>query len=144
MLLRGSSVLIPFPSIQEEIDHICETAVASFHKGFSDMLPAPMDVVETKEAYLCQIDVPGLRSEDLEISIADNVLTIQGKQVEESSNEGRYRISERRRRAFQRQIRLGRGIDIEHIKAQLKDGVLTITLPKAEEVRERRIEINVS
>lgn len=142
MFLITSSMLAPIAMLQHELDRICEDACLSLRSRVDGT--ASMDVVETDEAFQCRVDVPGMSAENLEVSFNNGVLEIRGKQEEDRSNDGRYLIAERRRRSFRRILQIEKTIDADRIEAILKDGVLTVTLPKAADARERRIPVKTS
>jgi HSP20 family protein len=102
----------------------------------------PLDVIENEEAYLVKANIPGIDPKDIEITFTNNVLTIKGEvKSEEEVNETRYHMRERRFGAFSRSISLGDRINSDKIAAAYENGVLTLSLPKAEEIKPKRIEI---
>ena len=106
-----------------------------------------VDVHESKDELVLQAELPGLGSEDVELSVENGVLTISGekKQSREEGEEGsEYHLVERRYGRFERRFSLPRSVDPEKVKAEFANGVLTITLPKAEAAKPRRIEIKTS
>jgi HSP20 family protein len=104
----------------------------------------PADVHETADAIHVSIEVPGLKSQDIELTIENGVLTVAGeKKVEREENrEQNYRLYERRYGRFERSFRVPSNVRTDQVSANYEDGVLRITLPKTEEARPRRIEIN--
>jgi len=111
-----------------------------------NMLRIPeADVVETETEIRVVAELPGLRPEDVDLSLENNVLTISGEKREERTEgqDGRtWHLSERRYGKFSRSFLLPRDVDAERIEAQFQDGLLTITIPKSEKARRRRISIN--
>lgn len=107
-------------------------------------LPA-IDVVERKDAFVLFAELPGIRQTDIEIVFEQNVLTLRGVKHTAAgagdSNELRVFTAERASGAFERGIRLPDSIDRASIAAEFSDGVLTITMPKAQAAQPRRIEI---
>ena len=102
-----------------------------------------LDVAETDDAYVITASLPGVAPEDVEITLADNVLTIKGETSKvEESEEQQYHIRERRFGRFVRSITLPTAVDADHVEAVSENGVLTLTLPKTEEVKPKRIEIH--
>jgi HSP20 family protein len=100
------------------------------------------EVKETKDAYVFKADVPGVADADVEIQMTGNVLTIAGQRRQESTHEGeRYFAIERGYGQFSRAFALPDGTDSEHITADLKEGVLTVRVPKRPEVQPRKITI---
>jgi len=106
-----------------------------------DWMPA-VDLAQTDEALIVKAEVPGLKADEIELAVQDNTLTISGekKDVAEESGEHYYHV-ERRYGSFHRSITLPSDVDATKIDAKCTDGVLTITLPKAEETKPHRIEI---
>ena len=104
-----------------------------------------IDVVEQKDAYVMYAELPGVDASQVDISFEQNVLTIRGtkRSVLETSNEGELRVyaSERVTGSFERSIRLPEFVDGDRISADFNNGLLTITVPKAQAAQPRRIEI---
>jgi HSP20 family protein len=105
----------------------------------------PAEVVETEDEIRFDIEAPGFRTEDLEITLENNVLTIAGEKKLEQS-EGRkdtdYRLFERRYGRFQRSFTVPPTVRGDDCQADYRDGVLTVRLPKSEEARPRRIQVS--
>lgn len=102
------------------------------------------DLVETEEGYRLSMELPGMSEQDVEIKVTDGMLTLRGEKSEERKEEKKdYHMSERRFGSFQRSFTLPRGVDADKIGAAFSDGVLTVTLPKSQEAKqkERRIEV---
>jgi len=101
------------------------------------------DVKETKDGFLFKADLPGLKEEDAEISVTGNRLTISGKRDVEEQKEGEnHYLIERTFGTFSRSFTLPDSADTDKIKASMKDGVLTLNIPKRTESQPRRISIN--
>lgn len=104
----------------------------------------PLDVVESDDAFIVTASVPGMNADDLDITITDNVLTIKGEyKADKTVEEGQYHIRERRYGSFGRSISLPVTVDADGVDASYENGVLTLTVPKAEEVKPRRIAVKV-
>jgi HSP20 family protein len=102
----------------------------------------PLDVSETDDAFVVKASIPGVNPDNVEITFTDNVLTIKGEvKAEEEIKDARYHLRERRFGSFVRSVSLGSRIDNEKINAGYENGVLTLTLPKASEVKPKRIAI---
>lgn len=100
------------------------------------------EVKETKEAYLFSADLPGVKEEDLEITITGNVLSITGKRVAEKEEKGdRFYAFERSYGTFTRAFTLPEGVDLEHVRAEKKDGVLTLAVAKLPEALPKKIQV---
>lgn len=104
-----------------------------------------VDVSETENEYHVRADLPGVKKDDLDISIQDGMLTINAETREEKKEEkeGRVIRQERRYGKFVRSMRLGDAVNVGNIKASYKDGVLDLVLPKTEKVKPKKISVNV-
>lgn len=108
----------------------------------ADAFVPRFDVKETKDGYVFRADVPGVRESDIDISVTGNVMTVTGRREAERLNEGdQYYRMERSSGEFSRSFSLPDGTDLENVKADLKDGVLTLTVAKKPEVQPRKIQI---
>ncbi|MBP1777645.1 MAG: Heat shock protein Hsp20 [candidate division NC10 bacterium] len=104
-----------------------------------------MDVVETKDGITLKVEVPGMKQEDINISLEDNTLTVKGERKHESEvNDEGYTRFERSYGTFQRSVALPPTVDAERVKATYKDGVLEIQLPKKEEARPKAIKVEAA
>jgi HSP20 family protein len=118
-----------------------EAALGAEYRGVSSFAPT-FDVKETKEAYVFRADLPGVKEEDLEISLTGNRLAISGHREQESREQGEtYYATERSYGAFSRAFTLPEGVDGENVRAELKNGVLHVNVPKKPEVQPRRISV---
>jgi HSP20 family protein len=103
-----------------------------------------MDVLEDKEQFIIKADLPGLKKEDIRVSCENGILTIEGERNSENEDRGRdHHKIERSYGRFVRSLNLGQVVDQAKIKAQYKDGVLELTLPKTERAKPRAIDIKV-
>lgn len=105
---------------------------------------APTEVRETGDALLFAIELPGMRPEDIELTVENSVLTVSGEKKferEAEADEGEYRLFERRYGRFSRSFSLPNTVDANNVDASYDNGVLTVRLPKSETARPRRIEI---
>jgi HSP20 family protein len=139
-LMEPSPVWEPFRMMRDLLrwDPFRELeAFAPVGRGF---VPS-FDVSETKDAYLICADLPGVKEEDLEVSMTENRLQVSGRRDEQrEQDEGeRYYTYERSFGAFTRSFVLPPGADADNIHAELKDGVLRVTVGKRPEVQPRRI-----
>lgn len=98
-----------------------------------------VDVFEDGEAFVVQAELPGMTLEDVNVGVENDLLTLAGER--KSEREDGHAIRERWYGAFSRSFKLPRTVDVEKIDATLKDGVLTVRLPKRESVKPRRIEV---
>jgi len=109
------------------------------------LVPAT-DVVEREHEYVVRAELPGVRKEDIDITVQDGVLTINAEsKVEHEEKEGdRIIRQERRYGKYVRSMQLGAQIDQTRVAANYKDGVLELTLPKSEAVKPRKIDVSLS
>lgn len=106
-----------------------------------DLTPA-IDVSETDGAIVVKASLPGVKAEDVDISINDGVLTVKGERKSEEKTEGEdYYRQEILYGSFSRSVPLPSRVNHEQAEAEFNDGVLTVKLPKAEEVRPKQIKI---
>ena len=104
-------------------------------------LPA-VDVFDTKEAVVLKAELAGMKPDDIQIEVEDNVLTIKGeRRFAEKVEEDRYYRIERRFGSFQRSLALPQGVKADDIQASYEDGILEVRVPKAEEEQPRKITV---
>ncbi len=133
-------------NVQRDINRLMDDmwTVQHSHYGLKDWMPR-VDVEERENDFEVSMDIPGVDKKDIKVSLDNKVLTIKGERKVERNEEeeGKYHCTERMYGSFQRSFTLPKSIDSKKIRARHENGVLTITLPKAEEAREREIEIEV-
>jgi HSP20 family protein len=120
-------------TLQERIDRLGDTGAGGW--------TPPVDLYETADAYVVTAELPGLRREDIDIRYQNGHLSIQGTRRTPDVPCERYHRVERGHGSFLRRFALPLAVTIDAIGADLKDGVLTVTVPKAESARERRIDV---
>jgi len=134
-------------SLRSEIDRLFEAPLSELQRAsqfFSGAAPA-VDVYEDKENFVVKAELPGMKKEDIEVTMRDGMLSISGeRKSEEKVEKGEVYRSERFFGRFQRTVALPSTVDAAKIKAQYKDGVLTVTLPKAEEAKPKHIDVQVN
>jgi HSP20 family protein len=109
--------------------------------GVTELAP-PLDVRETEDAYIVEIDLPGIDPEQTEVLVEGRTVTIRGRfEDEEEERQGNYLLRERRRGQFMRAVALPGMVEIDQVNSRFENGQLTIVLPKASQNRARRIEI---
>jgi HSP20 family protein len=103
-----------------------------------------LDMSETKDTVTIKAELPGLEAKDLDVSLSGDILTIKGEKKEEKEEKGETRhVVERRYGAFARMVRLPTTVAGDKIQASFKNGVLTVTLPKTEEAKQKAIPVSV-
>jgi HSP20 family protein len=129
------------PRIQRELEKTVFGGRRSGRERASEFEPA-VDVHEDNDAVSLSAELPGVKREDIEISVDGNVLTVRGERKFESEVEGRrFHRVERAYGTFSRQFHLSSNLDATQVDAQLVDGVLTVRLPKKQEQKARKIEV---
>jgi HSP20 family protein len=126
------------------IDQVFGTGGA---RSQASLMRAPeTDVVETEREIRVQVEMPGLKRENIEVDVENNVLTIRGEKREERTEgqDGRYHLAERRWGTFARSFVLPRDVDADAIAAAFEDGVLSVRIPKSEKARRRKIEVGAN
>jgi HSP20 family protein len=104
-----------------------------------------VNISETPENYTLVAEVPGLKEENIDIEAKDGVLTLKGHQeTKEESEDKNYRMREFSERRFERSFKLGNTVDQDNIEAQLKDGLLSVTIPKREEAKPKSVKIKIA
>jgi len=102
------------------------------------------DVKESPDAYQLKADLPGILEADLEISLESNRLTVAGKREAEAIKDGeRWHLAERSNGSFSRTFTLPEDVDAEKVVAELRNGVLTLMVPKRPEVRPKKISVSL-
>ncbi len=105
----------------------------------------PLDVTENEDGYVVVASVAGINPDDVEITLEENILSIKGEFSKDSEiEEETYLMRERRSGSFSRSIRFPVEVNAEDVNAAYENGVLTLIVPKVEEVKPKRVEIKVS
>lgn len=131
-------------SLQNEFDRLFDGFWTLRNDESGDAVWTPrVDLSETAEAYKVEIDVPGMKRDDININFHDHTLSISGERQAESTDEqtGEYVRIERSHGSFYRSFTLPKSVDSNKIDARYEDGVLTVTIPKAEDSKPKRIDV---
>ena len=124
--------------IQNEFNRL----VDSVWSGRKESWMPAVDVFDNKDAVVVKAEIAGMDPDDIQIEVDDNVLTIKGeRKFEEEVDDERYYRVERRFGSFQRSLALPQGAKADDIVAAYEDGILTVTVPKAEVQKPKRIEV---
>ncbi len=133
-------------NLRDTVDRLFDTTM-----GLRGSAQGPMswglalDVAEDNDEFIVKASIPGIDPDDLDITFTENTLTIKGEiKQDREVEEARYHLRERRYGSFSRSITLGSKVKSEDIKATYESGVLTLRLPKAEEVKPKRIAIKAT
>jgi HSP20 family protein len=130
--------------LQREINRLFEVPRSVEAHGLFDRAVSPaVDVIETQDAFVVQVDLPGIEPKNVDVSVAGNVLTLKGNRRSAESKGEVYR-KETWEGSFQRTLSLPATVDPDKVTAVFKDGILEITIGKREEARPRRIAVKAS
>lgn len=132
--------------LQEQVHRLFESAVS--HRSDSSALTAwapAVDIYETENELVLKADLPEVSEKDLDVRVENNTLTVRGeRKFEKKVEEENYLRVERAYGAFSRSFSLPNTVDNEAIRADYKNGVLTVTLPKRAESKPKQVKVNVS
>jgi HSP20 family protein len=122
---------------------LCESFVMPQRGGTVGAFGVPLDVRETDNEYVIQAELPGIRLEDVHLQVKDNTLQISGevKHEQQEQGQGQWLRRERQYGRFQRTLTLPRPVESDQANAEFEHGILTVTLPKAQEARAKSIPI---
>lgn len=124
------------------MDRMLERSFAVPQAGWQQSWDLPLDVVENENEYVVKASIPGVHPNDLDITYNDRTLTIKGEvKGEDEKNGQRYHLRERWSGNFTRSITLPAHIQADNIQAACENGILTLRLPKTEEVKPKRITV---
>ena len=135
----------PFATLQREVDRLFD----DFTRGFpatrgADMMPS-LDVTETDKEIEITVELPGLEEKDVQISVADGLLTIKGeKKAEKEQKDKNYRLVERSYGSFARTLQLPAWVNPDQIEASIAKGVLTVRVPKPAPAQTRTVEVKAA
>ena len=130
-------------NLRSELDSLLDLPfVANSHRQdlFSGWSPA-LDLYQNNDNVIAVLELAGMRKQDIEISLHDGTLSIAGERRSQSRNGERAERSERYVGSFRRSISLPARVDAQKVSATYRDGILTVTLPKAEEAKPKRINV---
>ncbi len=130
-------------NLRTDIDDLMGRLLASDDNGIALMTHLPsLDVSETDTDVCVKVDLPGMKSDDIEIGLDANVLTISGERCDEKEEKGRtFHRVERRFGKFSRSVNLPSKVEEDEVVAEYNNGTLTITLPKSEAAKTRKIKV---
>ena len=140
----------PFRGLSTLQDQMNRLFADTLFRGRSDesalttWAPA-VDIYETENALVVKADLPDVNEKDLDIQVENNILTIRGeRKFERDVKEDNYLRVERAYGSFSRSFSLGNTVNTEAIKAEYRDGVLTLTIPKREEAKPKQVKVSVA
>jgi len=134
-------------NLRDELDSLFEmpfwSNLGRQSQLFSAWSPA-LDLYQNNDNVIARVELPGMRKEDIEISLQDGMLTISGERTSETADSDKAERTERYVGKFRRSVSLPTQVDSNKVTASYRDGVLTVTLPKAEEAKPKQIQVNVA
>ena len=131
-------------SLHNEIDRLFEAPLSALTAGlqpFTSGWSPALDLHEDKDNFTVRAELPGMKKEEIEISLHDGVLSISGERKEVKHDDSGVHRSERFVGRFQRTLALPSAVDADKVKATYEDGILTVTLPKSEAAKPRQIQV---
>ena len=132
-------------SFRNEVNRLFDFSWPSRDPGLLSGWSPALDVADDKDNLVVKVELPGMKKEDINLSLHDGVLTVSGERKHErEAREGGTFRSERYFGKFQRSVTLPSAVDSSKVNASYKDGILTVELPKAEEAKPKQIAVNVS
>jgi HSP20 family protein len=115
-----------------------------FGRTFAEKWSPLVDISETKDNFVVKAELPGLEAKDVNVSISGDMLTVKGeKKTEEEEKDEHYHRIERYSGSFQRAFQLPSGVKADKVKATFDKGILKVTLPKVEEAKKKKIEVEI-
>ncbi len=136
--------LHPAEQLRKEVDRLIASVTGGLSSGFWSQPghgELPANVWETDEALFVEMELPGTASEQLEVSVVGNELTVKVERPDTEEQQVTYHRRERPVGTFSRVLRVPVAVDADRVQADLRDGVLTVTLPKAGIARPRKIQV---
>jgi len=133
-------------TLQDQFNRLFNEALdRSAEEGSLTPWAPAVDIFETEHELVVKADLPDIKPEELDIRVENNILTIRGeRKFEKKVNENNYLRVERTYGSFSRSFSLANTVKSEAIRAEYKDGVLTLTVPKREEAKPKQIKVNVN
>jgi HSP20 family protein len=129
-------------SLRDVMDRLVDDAFIRPRDGMGMLTGPAIDMIENEDAVLVKATLPGMKPDEINLSITGDVLTIRGEiRSERNEEKGNYVLRERQYGSFSRSIPLPTSVVSDKAKAEFEDGILTLNLPKAEEVKPKTISI---
>jgi HSP20 family protein len=148
----------PFEGLRSQIDRLFRDFETGFlhsplyrdidnfwQRDFGFAVTPPIDIVEKDNHYEVTAELPGLDAKNIDLQLSEGVLTIKGEKKEEKEEKTKDRyVSERRYGSFRRSLRVPSSVDADKIEASYKSGILTVTLPKSAEAKNKQKTIPIA
>lgn len=145
----SSEPLCGLLDIQKEIDELFNLSLfgdVNQDVGiFKDVFAPAIDIYEDKDSFVVKADLPGLKQDEIDVQVTDDILTIKGEKKQEvEKKEKNYYRFERSYGSLSRSVALPKYVDVAKTKATYKDGVLELVMPKTEEAKKKQIKIDIN
>ena len=143
---------LPIPRVLDRLHHEMNRVFSDFFRGdlvddgsfFSGSWSPAVDVSETDDSYIIRAELPGMKKEDVKVTVNNSLVTIQGeKKIESEEKDRTYHRIERSYGSFERSFNLPSAVKSGSIEAKYDEGLLTVTLPKTEEAKEKVHDIKI-
>ncbi len=135
-------------SLQDQMDQLMTQVFGSdvrMPESSPSLMTLPVDVRQTDTEFIVEASIPGFKPEDVEITVDNGVLTIEGEmQEEKEEKKGEYVRRERRRGSFSRTLQLPSEVREEDVRATFENGILTVELPRQEKAHPKRVPVTVN
>lgn len=145
MLVRQDSNFFPARRLRDEIDQLFTEFFGGYPLGNGSETRSsgfpPFNVWEDENRFVIEAEMPGMGMDDVEVTLQDNVLTLSGERKDWKPEGATEHRRERFIGSFRRTLNLPVDVDPDGVKAELRDGILSVELPKAKEARPRKIEV---
>ena len=140
---RAARIWDPFRLAREEMETLWSQLIGEpTERLFKGRIVPSLDLSETPNTIEIRMDAPGMKPEEIDVQLANGVLTISGERKEEKEDKGKtFHRVERRYGSFSRSVTVPAAVTEDKVDAQYHDGVLTITLQKTEEAKSRKIKV---
>jgi len=137
------------PNINSDFDRLFSdffgNNLSKRYNGSERTIYPSIDLSESDKEFVVKAELPGVDKNNVKISMQENILTLRGDKIQEKEEKNEnYRLNERIYGVFERSIRLPNSVDVRKIKANFKDGILSISLPKSAEAKLKEIPISVN
>lgn len=134
--------LRPYTAFDSDLDDLLNNFLE--RRGEEKFWAPSVDILDDKDAYMVKAELPGLKKEDIEVSVENGILTIKGeRKFEDEEKKENYHRIERRYGCFSRSVSLPGDINSDKVKASYKDGVLAVEIPKSEKAKAKKVDIDV-
>ncbi len=144
MVMRRWDPFNELRRMQENMDHLWHGIAQAPAETQREAWPIPLDMVQDGENVVVHASLPGVNPSDLDVTIEEDVLTIRGKTGDATEErQGNYLVQERHTGSFSRSLRLPQTLDLEKATSKYDQGVLSISFPKMEARKARRLSISV-